>query len=160
MGRVPFIGAQMVHLMLAGSIIAGETLSSLFLFARFRRARDDHRTVKFAPAVGADQQGSTIPTPGKVVVKDTYETQYEEMIEKTGVPFVPNVIGKDLIFSGLLVIAITTCRLVFGPQGPSGPPSPTLIHTAPKQISTSCPFFRRCHCCRRIWKRSFFSYCR
>jgi len=30
MGRVPFIGAQLVHLMLAGSIIAGETLSRFF----------------------------------------------------------------------------------------------------------------------------------
>src|SRR5205823_12901617 len=30
MGRVPLIGAQLVHLMLAGSIIAGETLSRFF----------------------------------------------------------------------------------------------------------------------------------
>src|ERR1700744_2111977 len=54
------------------------------------------------------------------------------MVHKTGVPFVPNVIGKDLIFSAFLVIAIVTCALVFGPAGPNGPPNPTLIHTAPK----------------------------
>src|SRR6202011_67062 len=54
------------------------------------------------------------------------------MVEKTGVPFVPNVIGKDLIFSGFLILAIVICAFVFGPQGPSGPPNPTLIHTAPK----------------------------
>src|SRR5580700_514584 len=30
MGRVPFLGAQLVHFMLAGSIIAGETLSRFF----------------------------------------------------------------------------------------------------------------------------------
>jgi len=45
---------------------------------------------------------------------------------------VPNVIGKDLIFSAFLVVAIVTCALVFGPAGPNGPPNPTLIHTAPK----------------------------
>jgi ubiquinol-cytochrome c reductase cytochrome b subunit len=54
------------------------------------------------------------------------------MVKKTGVSFVPNVIGKDLIFSGFLTVAIVTCALVFGPAGPSGPPNPTLIHTAPK----------------------------
>ncbi len=47
-------------------------------------------------------------------------------------PFVPDVIGKDLIFSAFLVVAIVTCALVFGPAGPNGPPNPTLIHTAPK----------------------------
>src|SRR5262245_43992611 len=54
------------------------------------------------------------------------------MVKKTGVPFVPNVIGKDLIFSGGLMLAIVTCALVFGPAGPTGPPNPTLIHTAPR----------------------------
>jgi ubiquinol-cytochrome c reductase cytochrome b subunit len=71
------------------------------------------------------------PKPGSVVKKESYAVEYEEMIKKTGVPFVPNVIGKDLIFSACLIIAIVTCALVFGPQGPSGPPNPTLIHTAP-----------------------------
>jgi ubiquinol-cytochrome c reductase cytochrome b subunit len=66
------------------------------------------------------------------VRKESYEREYEDAIKKTGVPFVPNVIGKDLIFSGFLVVAIVTCALVFGPAGPSGPPNPTLIHTAPK----------------------------
>jgi ubiquinol-cytochrome c reductase cytochrome b subunit len=72
------------------------------------------------------------PTADSVVRKESYVAEYEQMIEKTGVPFVPNVIGKDLIFSGFLIIAIVTCALVFGPAGPSGPPNPTLIHTAPK----------------------------
>jgi ubiquinol-cytochrome c reductase cytochrome b subunit len=72
------------------------------------------------------------PKPGSVVRKESYATEYEAMVEKTGVPFVPNVIGKDLIFSGFLIVAIVTCAFVFGPQGPSGPPNPILIHTAPK----------------------------
>src|SRR5258708_39607580 len=54
------------------------------------------------------------------------------MKKKPGVPFVPNVISKDLFFSAFLLIAIVTCALVFGPAGPSGPPNPTLTNTAPK----------------------------
>jgi ubiquinol-cytochrome c reductase cytochrome b subunit len=76
-----------------------------------------------------------------VVKKESYEVEYEEMIKKTGVPFVPNVIGKDLIFSALLMMAIVTCALVFGPMGPSGPPNPTLIHTAPKPDFYFLPIF-------------------
>jgi ubiquinol-cytochrome c reductase cytochrome b subunit len=44
----------------------------------------------------------------------------------------PDVIGKDLVFSGALTLAILGCAIVFGPAGPSGPPDPALIHTAPK----------------------------
>jgi len=57
------------------------------------------------------------------------------------VPFVPNVIGKDLIFSGCLIIGIVACALAFGPAGPSGPPNPTLIHTSPKPDFYFLPIF-------------------
>src|SRR5580693_1352529 len=132
MGRVPFIGAQLVHLMLAGSTIASETLSRFFSFHVFVvpgmiiAILSLHLRLVLANGI------NEYPKPGNIVRKQSYGTEYEEMVEKTGVPLVPNVIGKDLIFSGCLVIAIVTCALVFGPAGPSGPPNPTLIHTAPK----------------------------
>ena len=141
MGRVPFIGAQLVHLMLAGSIIAGETLSRFFSLHVFLvpgliiALLSLHLRLVLAKGI------NEYPKPGSVVRKESYEVQYEEMIEKTGVPFVPNVIGKDLIFSALLMMAIVTCALVFGPQGPSGPPNPTLIDTAPKPDFYFLPIF-------------------
>ncbi len=72
------------------------------------------------------------PKPGAVVRRETYQAEYAADIKKTGVPFAPHVIGKDLIFSALVIFGIVGCALIFGPQGPSGPPNPTLIHTAPK----------------------------
>jgi ubiquinol-cytochrome c reductase cytochrome b subunit len=141
MGRVPFIGAQLVHLMLAGSIIAGETLSRFFSLHVFVVPGTIIALLSLHLRLVLTKGINEYPTPGNVVVKETYETQYEEMVKKTGVPFVPNVIGKDLIFSGFLIIAITTCALVFGPAGPSGPPNPTLIHTAPKPDFYFLPVF-------------------
>jgi ubiquinol-cytochrome c reductase cytochrome b subunit len=141
MGRVPFIGAQLVHLMLAGSIIAGETLSRFFSLHVFLvpgliiALLSLHLRLVLAKGI------NEYPKPGSVVRKESYEVQYEEMIKKTGVPFVPNVIGKDLIFSALLMMAIVTCASVFGPQGPSGPPNPTLINTAPKPDFYFLPIF-------------------
>jgi ubiquinol-cytochrome c reductase cytochrome b subunit len=128
-------------LMLAGSIIAGETLSRFFSLHVFLvpgliiALLSLHLRLVLAKGI------NEYPKPGSVVRKESYEVQYEEMIEKTGVPFVPNVIGKDLIFSALLMMAIVTCALVFGPQGPSGPPNPTLIDTAPKPDFYFLPIF-------------------
>jgi ubiquinol-cytochrome c reductase cytochrome b subunit len=72
------------------------------------------------------------PEPGKPVEKETYDAYYEEIIKKEGVPFVPDAIGKDLIFAALVLIAILVCSAVFGPQGPSGPPDPTRVDTVPR----------------------------
>jgi ubiquinol-cytochrome c reductase cytochrome b subunit len=141
MGRVPFVGAQMVHLMLAGPIIAGETLSRFFSLHVFVVPGLIIAILSLHLRLVLTKGINEYPSPGAVVRKETYEAGYEEMIHKTGVPFVPNVIGKDLIFSAFLIVAITTCALVFGPAGPSGPPNPTLIHTAPKPDFYFLPVF-------------------
>jgi ubiquinol-cytochrome c reductase cytochrome b subunit len=132
MGRVPFIGARLVHLMLAGSTIASETLSRFFSLHVFVVPGMIIALLSLHLRLVLTKGINEYPKPGSVVRKESYATEYEAMVEKTGVPFVPNVIGKDLIFSGFLIVAIVTCAFVFGPQGPSGPPNPTLIHTAPK----------------------------
>jgi ubiquinol-cytochrome c reductase cytochrome b subunit len=72
------------------------------------------------------------PVPGKPVNKLTYEREYTELVEKQGIPFVPKAIGKDLAFSGFVILAILFCSTFFGPEGPSGPPDPTQIRTVPR----------------------------
>src|SRR6202051_4771421 len=141
MGRVPFMGARLVHLMLAGSTIASETLSRFFSLHVFVVPGMIIALLSLHLRLVLTKGINEYPKPGSVVRKESYATEYEAMVEKTGVPFVPNVIGKDLIFSGFLILAIVTCALVFGPQGPSGPPNPTLIHTAPKPDFYFLPVF-------------------
>jgi ubiquinol-cytochrome c reductase cytochrome b subunit len=131
MGRVPFVGAQLVHLMLGGAIIAGETLSRFFSLHVFLVPGLIIALLSLHLRLVLTKGINEYPKPGSVVRKESYAVEYEEMVKKTGVPFVPNVIGKDLIFSACLIIAIVSCALLFGPQGPSGPPNPTLTHTAP-----------------------------
>ena len=127
------IGAQLCHLMLAGPTIAGETLSRFFSLHVFVVPGLIIALISLHLRLVLTKGINEYPTPGIVVTRKGNRTQQStRKWSKTGVPFVPNVIGKDLIFSGFLVIAIVTCALVFGPAGPSGPPNPTLIHTAPK----------------------------
>jgi len=132
MGRVPLVGAQLVHLLLAGPIIAGETLTRFFTLHVFLLPGAILAIVSLHLRLVLTKGVSEYPTPGKIVRKNTYAVEYEALIRETGVPFWPHVIGKDLIFSGAVTVAIAACAVAFGPAGPSGPPDPSLIHTAPR----------------------------
>lgn len=132
MARVPFIGPQLVQLMLAGPIIAAETLSRFFTLHVFVIPGLILALVSVHLRLVLTAGINEYPEPGKLVKKDTYQEEYEAAVNKEGVPFVPMAISKDLVFSGLLIIVILACAAVFGPKGPNGPPDPTLINTAPR----------------------------
>jgi ubiquinol-cytochrome c reductase cytochrome b subunit len=130
--RVPLIGGPLVHMMLGGPIIAGATLSRFFaihvfiipgamlLFASLH--------VWMVLKLGINDW----PMPGRIVRRDTYLQEYDDLTKKDGVPFVPDAFWKDLVFSGMILLAVAVCAVWFGPYGPSGRPDPTIIQTAPK----------------------------
>jgi ubiquinol-cytochrome c reductase cytochrome b subunit len=131
-GRVPLIGGQLVHLLLAGPIIAGETLSRFFSFHVFIIPGLILAIVSLHLRLVLAKGINEYPRPGHPVNRATYDAEYRELLHKDGVPFVPGVVGKDLVFSGLLIIAILVCAAVFGPKGPGGPPNPTIVDTNPR----------------------------
>jgi ubiquinol-cytochrome c reductase cytochrome b subunit len=131
-GRIPFIGRQLVHLLLGGPIIGGATLSHFF---------DLH--VFILPAALLGLAGLHVwmvlrlginewPMPGRMVKRTTYMKEYHELTHKDGVPFVPVALWKDIVFSGAIIAAVLVCAAVLGPKGPGGAPNPTYIRTAPK----------------------------
>jgi ubiquinol-cytochrome c reductase cytochrome b subunit len=70
--------------------------------------------------------------PGRVVRRGSYIREYNELTHRDGVPFAPNAIWKDIVFSGVVLLAIAGCAYLFGPFGPGGRPDPTIIQTAPR----------------------------
>jgi ubiquinol-cytochrome c reductase cytochrome b subunit len=70
--------------------------------------------------------------PGRIVTKATYQKEYHELAEKTGIPFVPDAAWKDAVFAAAIMLAVMACAYFIGPFGPGGPPDPTIIQTAPK----------------------------
>ncbi len=131
-GRVPLIGAQLVHLLLAGPIIAGETLSRFFTLHVFIIPGLIIAIVSMHLRLVLTKGINEYPKPGRPVHKATYDAEYAEILRKEGVPFVPHAIGKDLIFAGIVIVGILGCALVFGPKGPGGRPDPTLVDTNPR----------------------------
>jgi ubiquinol-cytochrome c reductase cytochrome b subunit len=130
-GRVPLVGGALVHLLLGGPIIAGDTLSRFFALHVFvipgllLAFAGLHLLMVLKLGI------SEWPMPGRLVRRETYVKEYEELT-RHGVPFFPDAIWKDLLFGAAIIAAILVCAAVFGPFGPSGEPDPTLIHTVPR----------------------------
>ncbi len=131
-GRVPLIGGQLVHLLLAGPIIAGETLSRFFTLHVFILPGLIIAIVSMHLRLVLTKGINEYPKPGVPVKRSTYDAEYAEILRKEGVPFVPHAVGKDLVFAAATIVAILGCALFFGPKGPLGVPNPTLINTNPR----------------------------
>ncbi len=132
MGRVPFIGENLVHLMLGGPIIASETLSRFFSLHVFIIPGTILALVALHLRMVLTKGINEYPKPGHLVRKETYDKEYAEIIKKDGMPFAPHGIWKDLVAAAVVMGGIMLCAAVFGPKGPTGPPFPTEIDTVPR----------------------------
>jgi ubiquinol-cytochrome c reductase cytochrome b subunit len=131
-GRTPFIGPQLVHLLLGGPIIGGETLMRFFVSHVFLIPGLLLALVGLHLLLVLKVGISEWPMPGRLVSRERYRAEYAALLEREGEPFFPAAAQRDLCFSGLVILAVVACAAVFGPSGPKGPPDPTLIRTVPR----------------------------
>ena len=130
--RVPVMGPPIVNLMLGGPIIAGATLSRFFALHVFVIPGLLIALVAVHLLMVIKLGINEWPMPGRVVRKATYIKDYHALTKKDGIPFVPGAVYKDLFFGGVILLSVAACAIYFGPFGPSGPPDPTIIQTAPR----------------------------
>jgi ubiquinol-cytochrome c reductase cytochrome b subunit len=130
-GRVPFIGPNLVHLMLGGPIIAGETLSRFFTVHVFIIPGALIAFVGLHVLMVLKLGVNEWPAPGRLVKRETYIKEYHELTQRDGVPFVPDAFKKDLFFSGVVILLVLALALLSGPFGPKGAPDPTVVEAVP-----------------------------
>jgi ubiquinol-cytochrome c reductase cytochrome b subunit len=130
--RVPVLGPWLVTLLLGGPIIAGATLSRFFAMHVFVIPGLLIVFVTLHVLLVLKLGINEWPMPGRVVRRETYLREYEDLVQRDGEPFVPGAVWKDMVFSGVILLAIATCAAFFGPFGPGGQPDPTIIQTAPR----------------------------
>jgi ubiquinol-cytochrome c reductase cytochrome b subunit len=130
--RVPIVGPALLKLLLGGPIIAGATLSRFFALHVFVIPGFLIGFVGLHVLLVLRLGINEWPMPGRLVRRSDYMEKYHELTHAEGVPFFPNGIWKDAIFSGVILLAIAACALYFGPFGPSGQPDPRIIQTAPR----------------------------
>jgi ubiquinol-cytochrome c reductase cytochrome b subunit len=132
MGRIPLIGPELVHLVQGGPIIGSETLSRFFSLHVFVLPGLLILLIAVHLRVVLARGINEYPVPGQGVDPETYDAEYQALIQKTGIPFFPDGADKDVAFAAFVLGGIIACAAIFGPAGPSGPADPTLINTAPR----------------------------
>ncbi len=125
------MGNALVQLLLGGPIIGGATLSRFFALHVFVIPGILIGAVTLHVLMVLKLGVNEWPMPGRIVRRSTYVQDYQRLTQADGVPFTPYAIWKDIVFSGAMVLAVMVCAALLGPFGPSGPPDPTIIQTAP-----------------------------
>jgi ubiquinol-cytochrome c reductase cytochrome b subunit len=131
-GRVPWLGPQVVRLLLGGPIIGGDSLSRFFTLHVFVIPGALLVFLAVHLWLVLKKGVSAPPVPGEVVDPKTYDAEYEEELRKEGVPFLGDALLKDAFVSAVVVIAVVVIAAVVGPKGPTGPPDPTLGGANPR----------------------------
>jgi ubiquinol-cytochrome c reductase cytochrome b subunit len=131
-GRFPVVGFKIVRLLLGGPIIAGETLSRFFALHVFVIPALLIAFVGLHLLLVLRLGVNEWPMPGRIVRRDTYLQQYQEIVHADGEPFFPFAAQKDLVFAGLIIASLLVVAAVAGPIGPNGQPDPTIIQTVPR----------------------------
>jgi ubiquinol-cytochrome c reductase cytochrome b subunit len=129
---VPVVGPIVVKLMLGGPIIAGATLSRFFALHVFVIPGSLMLLVGLHVLLVLKLGINEWPMPGRLVRRADYMQKYHALTHSQGVPFMPYGVWKDVVFSGVILLAIAGCALYFGPFGPTGQPDPRVIQTAPR----------------------------
>jgi ubiquinol-cytochrome c reductase cytochrome b subunit len=131
LGRVPGIGPGLVHLLLGGPTIGGDTLSRFFALHVFIIPGVLIGLLVVHLYLVVKKGVSDIPVPGKVVDPKTYDLEYEKEL-KRGVPFFPEPAWRDAIVSALTVIVVVVLAALLGPAGPVAPPNPADVSANPR----------------------------
>jgi ubiquinol-cytochrome c reductase cytochrome b subunit len=130
--RIPAIGPWAVNLLLGGPIIAGATLSRFFALHVFVIPGILFAAVGVHLLLVLKIGINEWPMPGRIVRRAAYVQEYDDLTHREGESFVPYAVWKDIVFSGVILLSIAGCAVLFGPFGPSGQPDPTIIQTAPR----------------------------
>ncbi len=131
-GRVPFVGEPLVHLMLGGPMINGATLTRFFALHVFvipgMLLAFTALHVWMVLKLGINEW----PMPGRIVRRETYVAEYHELTPSRRVALCPGRGVEGPGISAAILLAVAVCAAVFGPFGPKGIPDPTIISTVPK----------------------------
>jgi len=130
-GRIPFVGPEVVHLLLGGPIIAGATLSRFFALHVFVIPGLLLALVGLHLWLVLRLGINEWPMPGRLVSRESYRREYAARVHADGVPFVPDAAKRDLVFAGIVIASLVACAALFGPIGPGGQPDPTIVDTVP-----------------------------
>lgn len=132
LGRIPLVGSSLAYFLLGGTTVGGETLNRFFAMHVFLFPAILFSIVGFHLYLVFRNGISEPPKAGRPVDPKTYRKWYKDMLQQKGVPFFPNAIWRDAVFS-LFVLVVLVCLAIFvGAPELTSAPDLTNVDADPK----------------------------
>ncbi len=131
-GRVPFVGDFMAHVLVAGNTVGGATLTRFYATHVFLIPALIFMLVGLHLYLVVVHGISEPPVPGHLVDPETYDEEYEELLEKEGIPFWPDAAWRDVVFALAVGTIVLILAVVVGPKALGAHADPTLIKVYPR----------------------------
>lgn len=117
LGRIPIVGSSLAYFLLGGHTVSGETLNRFFAFHVFIFPAIILSVVAYHVYLVFHNGISEPPKAGRWLNPKTYRKWYANLLQKKGVPFFPDVIWRDVVFSaGVLVILLLLAYFIGAPE--------------------------------------------
>lgn len=130
-GRMPFIGPSLSHFILGGETVGGSTLTRFFAMHVFIMPGIIFAGVGLHLALIFRHGISEMPKTDEPVDPATYKEAYEGRLARSGVPFWPVAMWRDVVFSTFVAAVILGCAIFLGPPALGTEPDPAHIHVNP-----------------------------
>jgi len=131
-GRVPLIGHWLAKFTLGGTTIGGATLSRFFAIHVFVIPGLMFAFIGLHLWLVLRHGISEPPKPGQTIDVKTYRETYHAELKRTGVPFWPDGMWRDMIFGTAVVVVIALLAHFIGPPVISQPPDPSVLQADPR----------------------------
>ncbi len=131
MGRIPWIGDYVSYFFLGGTTLSGETFNRFFALHVFVFPGIISLVVVFHLYLVIRNGISEPPKAGRLVDPKTYRDWYDKYLKEKGVPFFPDVIWRDVVFSFGLLLVLIGLAIWMGAPEIGKPPDPTILEVEP-----------------------------
>ncbi|MCA9110846.1 MAG: cytochrome b N-terminal domain-containing protein [Planctomycetaceae bacterium] len=130
-GRAPYIGPEISHFILGNETVGGSTLTRFFAMHVFILPGIIFAGVGLHLALIFRHGIPEMPKVEQPVDPATYQEDYEARLQKSGVPFWPDAMWRDVMFLTFVVGVILGCSIFLGPPTLGTDPDPSNIHVNP-----------------------------
>ncbi len=131
-GRIPLIGDEIAYFFIGSTTLNGLTLSRFFAMHTFLFPALLFAIIGFHLYQVFRNGISEPPKPGRKVDPKNYRKWYQDLLDKKGVPFLPDVIWRDVVFSAGVLVTIILLAWFVGAPGLTKPADPTTLITEPE----------------------------
>ncbi|WP_416441335.1 cytochrome b N-terminal domain-containing protein [Leeuwenhoekiella sp. A16] len=132
MGRIPVIGDYVAYFFLGGKTMGGQTLNRFFSMHVFLLPGLLSGIIGYHIFLVFKNGISEPPKPGRLVNPATYRKWYDKLLKKKGLPFFPDVIWRDVVFTLVVLLILIALAFLVGAPKLTKPPDPTILEVEPK----------------------------